>query len=155
MTGHCGEGIMWRTTMVNIVIPLSHCKHDRICGIKVTVPGGWPLYIVSVYLPQPNSNLVSFEDVIIDLELWVEQLQAGGIVLIAGDWNAHFGQECSKRCWGKNTKSGTLTLDMFSRLSTKCIHIDESICTGPDYTFCNSWGVEIICGSLQGIQCFR
>ncbi len=70
----------------------------------------------------------------------MDQLQARGHVLIAGDWNAHFGQECSKRCWGKNTKCGTLTLDMLSRLSMKYIDIDESICTGPDYTFCNSRG---------------
>ncbi len=45
-----------------------------------------------------------------------------------------------KRCWGKNAKSGTLTLDMLSRVSMKCIDIDECMYTGPDYTFCNSRG---------------
>ncbi len=49
LTGHCGVGTMWKKAIGNVVTPLSTYIHDRICGIKITIPGSvCQLYIFSV-----------------------------------------------------------------------------------------------------------
>ncbi len=66
--------------------PLFTYIHDRIYGIKITIPSSVSsLYIIYVYLPQQKCTLGSFEDVTVELEFWAENLQLSGQVVIIGD----------------------------------------------------------------------
>ncbi len=63
---------------------------------------GYKLYIITVYIPQQQSNDHFMETIDVLDELVWECLRDGEVVII-GDTNCHFGTEVDVRCWGQTT----------------------------------------------------
>ncbi len=135
--GHCGVGILWRKTLSACVRPLKDLSTDRFCAIELTLNDRVPLYIVSVYMPQQGCIISDYDEQLDALEACLSQWQ--GQVVIAGDCNAHLSRDHGHRGWGNTNRNGRSLVSAMQRHALVAIDMSP-LCTGPDYTYCNSRG---------------
>ena len=119
-----------------MVRKLQGTESDRICGIQIINSGITKkhLYIISVYLPQSQSKISSFDCHLDMLEVLIEQCMCDGDVIVAGDFNCHFGSDVGCRFWGKTTKNAKQLMKLVKRKSLSIVDKNDS-CIGPKYTF--------------------
>ncbi len=78
-----------------------------------------------MYLPQPGCTLVSYDNVLVELELQVEIYKSDGNIIIMGDVNAHFGMDMGPRAWGKTTDSESILSKFIHRSSLYCVDLSS------------------------------
>ncbi len=138
--GHCGVALLWRKTLASQIKPLPKLGTDRICVVKVCMPGHTldNVYIISVYLPQSQCVISSYQHHIDALQSALDVCSADGRVLVLGDWNAHFGENFGGRAWGKTSANGKKAARLIKD-NDLCI-VDLKCCDGPVYTYCGENG---------------
>ena len=68
--GHGGIAIMWRKCLSNDVQKCINLGDDRIGVIKLSNQGGFPIFIIGVYLPQRACVISDFDDYVYHLEIY-------------------------------------------------------------------------------------
>ncbi len=121
---HCWLAIFWKNYLSSVVKPLCDIKSDCICGIKLATSTSQHLYIFVMYLPQPGCTLVSYYDVLVELELQVKMYKSDGNIIIMGEVNAHFGMHMGSCAWGKTNHSGSVLSKFIHRSS---LYIDHHL----------------------------
>jgi len=106
----------------------------RICVVKVSIDNRVPLFVIGVYLPQRDCIISQFEEYLHHLEYIIANCQSNGSVIVAGDFNCHFGSEMGPRAWGKTTHNAHKLKCMIDRQSLSIMDLDV-MCSGPSYTF--------------------
>ena len=138
--GHCGVAIFWRRTLSSHVRPLKGVGTDRVCAIEYREnKHSKPVYIVSVYLPQPGCGATEFNTHLDALEGLFNQWLQHADVIALGDWNAHFGPEAGPRGHGASTRNAKAVVYMMQRNPLVCADLLD-IGQGPIHTYCSTTG---------------
>ena len=133
--GHCGIAMFWRKNISHSVKNVE-CDSDRILAIEITrLYNDKSLFVIGVYLPHRACKISSFENEVTMLADLVARVKHRGEIVIIGDMNCHFGDECGSRCWGKSTRNANTLMKIFDRCDLKVIDLDGDVCTGPNFTF--------------------
>ena len=135
--GEGGVAIFWKKALSHKIRPLKKLGSDRLLVIEVNGLTKW--YIVAAYLPQQACTIASFHSELALLQQIVTDLMAEGSILIVGDLNCHFGEECGKRGWGTTTPHGTLIKHMCIDNQLEIADLTER-CHGPKYTYTSHKG---------------
>jgi endonuclease/exonuclease/phosphatase family metal-dependent hydrolase len=129
-----GIAILWNKSLANNVEKCVDLGNDRICVIKVTLTGSMPVWIIGVYLPQRECAISQFDEYLYQLEYIIERCQSEGNVVIAGDFNCHFGVGIGPRAWGRTTNNANKLKGSIDRQFLSIVDL-ESTCVGPKYIF--------------------
>ena len=122
--GYGGVGIIWNKSIQ--ASPITNLKSDRFCAVRISLPDGSTMSIISVYLPSTDYPLEQFEECLNELVSVSSALQADGPVILLGDFNAHL---CHPRNHQGDLLHDAITHSDLIVPSTSCIS------TGPRYTF--------------------
>lgn len=141
LPGHGGVAILWRKNMSCQVRQMRNMGTDRIVVIQLFVQNGnRPIFIIGVYLPQHGCKVDNYQQHLDALENVVQQCSLTGDVIVAGDFNAHFGtEEDFSRCSGKTSYNGRKLKKMMNACSLTPVDLLR-FCEGPEFSFENSRG---------------
>ena len=139
--GQGGVALFWRKTLGGIT-PMTALKHDRYCGIRFQNESGRVLNILSVYLPAPGSA-DDFNEVIDTLSENIENMEAGSLTLVCGDFNGDVGHLGGPRSTRKPTSYGKKAFKFLDEFSLCPINLCN-ITTGPLNTFKGGVGSSTI-----------
>ena len=131
--GYGGIVIMWKSHLSHTISRCSDMGNDRIIVIKIE-SGNDCIFVIGVYLPQQQCYISDFVDYADQLRSVICRCKSLGDVIIAGDFNCHFGREFGGRCTGKTTKNAKCLNQIVGDYNLNVIDIHDS-CKGPDYTF--------------------
>ena len=138
--GHCGVALFWRKSMSAMIKPMDNLGTDRICVVKLcNVSGNSNVYIIAVYLPHSKCQIADFQSQMDHLQSVIDVCSRDGVVLIAGDWNAHFGDEYGDRASGVTSTNGKIAMNAIQQHDMYVVDLDSS-CQGPTYTYCGENG---------------
>ena len=132
--GNGGIAMFFRKSISQYVCPIRTHVNDRVCGLKVIVPGCKVLYIIGVYLPQQRCTISSFDEHLDNLQILIDASQVDGEIIILGDTNCHLGAEVGPRGWGDTTQNAKKLVNMMKRSSLTPVDM-LSACSGPNYTY--------------------
>ena len=138
--GQGGVAVIWGKHLSGVV-PITEVIHDRICGIRIQLPGGNGMNIFSIYMPAVGCG----EDLgcsLDELAGIIESRPPGDITILGGDFNGDLGYDGGRRGIRSVTKRGKLVLSMMGEYDFIACNLEEEakgpVCTyhGPFASSC-------------------
>ena len=139
--GQGGVALLWRKSLGGVT-PMTALTHDRYCGIRFQTETGRILNILSVYLPAPGST-DDYNEVIDSLSESIENMEAGSLTLVCGDFNGDLGHLGGPRSTRKPTNYGRKAFKFLEEFSLCPVNLCD-IATGPLNTFKGGVGSSTI-----------
>ena len=126
-----GVAILWTSSLS--ITPVTAVDSDRCVAVQVLLTTS-SLFIVSVYLPTSDYPLEVYREYLNELESVILALQCDGLVLVTGDFNAHFGSRGGPRGVGDMNVHGQLLFDLMRHTDLFAASLCQISCSS-SYTY--------------------
>ena len=103
-------------------------------GIKSSIPGVSPFFVLSIYLPSANHLTEKLQEYFDYLWALYESLSVQGYMILMGDFNCDLGNSMGDRAYYEPNQRG-LKLAEFVNYFNLCLVNLLKQCSGPIYTY--------------------